>query len=190
MIEKIKSLWNKYPDYNGVVLFVIVLTLSHFFWKFTVLGDEGDVVVTLFGLDISAPFTWMTYHIAGITHEVCNFFGMETILHDTTVRHTSTGNSCRIVWGCSGIKQSFIFAMILLFSRGRWLHKLWYVLVGLLVVYIVNISRIILLTMIIANHPEYFGFMHDYVFKYLFYFIIFLVWVFWNDYLVPRLNRN
>jgi len=55
----------KIVPYNGVIYFVVILLASHFFWKFTVLGDESDTLVTFFGLDISAPFNYLqvTYRV-------------------------------------------------------------------------------------------------------------------------------
>ena len=42
--------------YSGIIYFVVLLMLSHFFWKFTVIGNETETVVTFFGMNISAPF--------------------------------------------------------------------------------------------------------------------------------------
>ena len=63
--EKYKIMNNKLKlpaalvPYSGVIYFVVILMVSHFVWKLTVLGDESDLVVTFAGYDISAPFNFM-----------------------------------------------------------------------------------------------------------------------------------
>ena len=42
---------DRFSPYQGVIYFVVVLIITHFFWKFTMVGDESDDVVTFFGLN-------------------------------------------------------------------------------------------------------------------------------------------
>ncbi|MBQ2170366.1 MAG: hypothetical protein II448_01325, partial [Paludibacteraceae bacterium] len=49
--------------YRDVLIFMITLLVANYFWKFTMVGDEDGDVVTWFGLDITAPFAWMSCHI-------------------------------------------------------------------------------------------------------------------------------
>lgn len=190
MKDKIALLREKYGKFEGIFRFVVVLLAAHFFWKFTVVGDEnGAAAITFFGANISAPFDWMSLHIAEMSHMVLGWFGMDTYLFNTSVIHPSNNHGCRIIWACTGLKQAFIFTMILLFSRGIWYHKLWYILLGLVAVYFVNLVRIILIVAAMRDYSEYFHLLHEHIFKYLFYVIIFMIWVLWEDFLVPRLKR-
>ena len=54
----------KLKPYSSIIYFAVLLMISHFLWKIFVLGDESDEVVSLFGMDISLPFTYMAQHIA------------------------------------------------------------------------------------------------------------------------------
>lgn len=180
---------NRYPitnirlaigPYVDILLFVVALLAANFFWKFTVLGDEGGIQVTWFGMDITAPFDFMAAHIAHVvfwfiqlTNDTATFFEPSTI-------HFATGTGTRIVWSCTGLKQAFIWIIIMLAARGNWKHKLWFIPLGLVCAYLFNILRITLIAIAIEHHPEWFHMLHDYIFKYIFYGMLFLLWLWWT----------
>lgn len=176
--------------YSGVIRFMVILIIAHFFWKFTVIGEESGSQVTFFGCDISAPFIWLSHHIASVVFHVIHWMGYEVDLIGDTIIRFANGNGSRIVWSCTGIKQAYIFTCIILFSQGPWVKKLWYIPVGLLVCYVVNLLRIGGLTLIIHNHRDLFYFFHEHLFKYLFYGVLFLMWVIWQEKLVPIKSIN
>jgi exosortase/archaeosortase family protein len=184
-ILKLREYWEKLGVYQGIVLFLVVMFASNFFWKLTVSGDENGLDASFLSFDVSSLFAGMCYHLAGVVHWIYDVFGVSTVLYDTAIYHPN-GQGVRIVWGCNGIKQSFIFAMIMLFARGPFVHKLWFIPLGLVCVYLINVLRLLFLTYIIRDYPDMFEFWHGGVTKYLFYGLIFLMWMFWNDYLVSR----
>lgn len=167
--------------YKDVLLFMTALLCAHFFWKFTVDAEELDRDIYWFGLDISLPFNLLSEHIArtvawliGLTRDTIHYIPPERLRFDT-------GNGSIIVWGCTGLKQSFIWLIIMLFARGSWKRKLWFVPLGWLCIYVFNIIRITLVTMAVEFHPEWFELLHSYLFKYLFYFMLFMLWVGWTE---------
>lgn len=186
---KIKEIWDSLGVYQGIVLFLIVMFGSNFFWKLTVYGDENGLEASFLCFDVSSVFAGMCYHLASVVHWFYDLIGISTELYETTVYYEN-GNGVRVVWGCNGIKQSFIFTMIMLFARGPMKHKLWFIPLGLVGIYLINIVRLIFLTYIVRDHRDMFDFWHEGVTKYLFYGLIFLIWVFWNDYLCPYFYRN
>ena len=176
-IEEIKTILKPYTD---IISFVVALLAANFFWKFTVLGDEGGEQVTWFGFDITAPFEYMAAHIAHIVYWWVDLL-RDTIHHyPNNILRFDSGSSVRIVWSCTALKQSFIWVVIMLVARGSWRKKLWFIPLGLLAVYVFNIMRIALICLIIEHHPELFEMMHTYIFKYLFYLMLFGLWVWWS----------
>ena len=177
----------KYRALGNVVLFMVILLLAHFFWKFFILGDESNEHVSFFGWDISQPFIFLSRHIAISTHKILNFIGFDTTLHaNNIIRHEGGTMGICVVWACSGIKQAYIFTIIILLFKGPWIHKLWYIPMGLVFVYLFNMFRIVLITAIVKNHPEQFDLWHEHILKYGFYAMIFLLWVVWNEYFVIK----
>lgn len=167
--------------YTDIILFVVALLAANYFWKFTVLGDEGGEQVTWFGMNITRPFDILAAHIANAVYWLV-YLTRDTIhhLHDNILWFTS-GSSVKIVWSCTALKQSFIWLIIMLVARGKWLRKLWFIPLGWAGIYIFNILRITWITMIIEHHPELFELMHTYIFKYLFYLMLFGMWVWWTN---------
>lgn len=181
MTFNITSIKHFLEPYRGVIQFCVVLAACHFFWKYTVIGEETGDVVTFFGWNISAPFIWMSKHVALAAHAIINFFGGEVQYLSNNILRFANGQGVQIVWSCSGIKQAYIFTCIILFSRGPWKHKAWFIPAGVLVCFLINIVRIIILVVVIENHQAIFKVLHESVLKYIFYGIIFLMWVLWEE---------
>lgn len=176
--QQIRSALAPYLD---IIIFVVTLLVANYFWKFTVLGDEGDTLVTWFGLNITAPFDFLARHI---TREVCWLIGL---FRDTCTQTSPTsyyfdsGVGTIIVWSCTPLKQSFIWLCLLLTTRGGWKQKIWYIPVGWICIYIFNLLRIFAISLLTEFHPEWFNFLHTYLFKWLFYGMMFLLWLLFTD---------
>lgn len=171
----------KYAAYKGVLYFFVILLVSHFFWKYTMLGDESDTVVTFFGMDLSASFNWMSDHVAKVTYAMLAFLGYEVKLGPENIISYDNGVAVRIVWACTGFKQAYIFTVIMAFYYGPWRKKLWFIPLGLVIVYLYNIFRITAIIALIEHNSNNFEFLHEGFFKYLFYGIIFLMWMLWEE---------
>jgi len=171
----------KLRPYSGVIYFMVVLVCAHFFWKFTVRGDETDTIVTFFGLNLSTPFNFMAAHVANTTANILQFFGSDIQLLDNNVLRHANGVAVRIVWSCTGLKQAYIFVCLIAFYAGNIKQKMWYIPLGLLLVYLINIFRIAAITALVESYPAQFELLHEHLFKYLFYVILFGMWVLWEE---------
>jgi len=186
----------KFPEklkpYKGVILFAIILMTANFFWKYNIHGDEDEGLnsqITFWGIDITFPFYYMTRHIALVTEFILKTVGFDIMLKYDNVLGYSNGNGVQVIWACTGLKQSYIFLCIIAFNRGAWKKKIWYIPLGLLVVYLFNIFRIAFIAACVENHPNWFELLHLYIFKYLFYGIIFLMWVFWEEKIIGNATK-
>lgn len=187
MIERLRP-------YRDIIVFVIALFGANLFWKYTVIGEESGGPVTWFGLNITAPFDFMA---AWITDRAVwwlslvndNVYRMNDyvfgFVNDTLTLNDDVRIS--IVWGCTAIKQSFIWIVIMLTAKGDYNYKFhswnkfWFIPLGLVCIYAFNIFRIVAIALLIEHHPDMFDFWHLYIFKYLFYGMIFLLWVWWEE---------
>ena len=183
----------KMESYRGVIIFAVILMVSNLFWKYNVLGDESenfDSSVTFWGLDISAPFIWMALNVGYVCENILQFFGSNVVLDSNNFLRYANGNSVQVIWACTGLKQAYIFFCIIAFNRGSWIKKLWYIPLGLAVVYLFNIFRIAFIASCIGSHPNWFEFLHLYFFKYSFYGIIFLMWVYWEERIAGKVGNK
>lgn len=174
---KFRSLKQRFEPYTDVIIFMVTLFVTNYFWKFTMQGDENGDMVTWFGLDVTAPFEFMSCHIASAVYWLVSLF-RDTVfmVGDHTIRF-ETGSGSTIIWGCSGLKQMFIWMCLILTVRGGWIHKLWYIPMGWVCCHAFNILRIFLITLFVEFHPDWFHVLHDYIFKYMFYAMLFGLWV-------------
>lgn len=177
---------------SDILLFMLCLVVAHFFWKFTVIGDEGTEMVTWFGLNITAPFDWMSERIAYTVYRIIHHFRPTCYyFYPQTIFFTTQGSAItRIVWSCTPIKQGFIWLIIMLFARGKHIHKLWYIPLGWVLFYGFNILRITIITMCTEFHPEWFEVLHTYIFRYLFYGFMFLMWYLWTRFFDSPRNQT
>lgn len=166
---------------SGVLSFVLVLLIAHFLWKVSVRGDESDRIVSFLGFNISEPFNYMVDHVTFMVHHLLNFFGFYPNLEPYNIFRYENGNAIRIVWSCTGIKQSYIFAAIILLFNGSWKQKLWFIPAGLFVLYLYNLIRIAFLCGLVKDYQHLFDFMHEELTKYLYYAIVFGMWVLWEE---------
>ncbi|MBQ2540862.1 MAG: archaeosortase/exosortase family protein [Paludibacteraceae bacterium] len=170
---------NRLKPYADVIIFMVTLLVANYFWKFTVMGDEEGLnsTVTWFGLDITAPFEALSKHIAFAVYWLVSLVSDTVVMRGEHIVGFQNGNGSSIVWSCSGLKQMFIWFCLILTVRGGWKHKLWFIPFGWLCCHLFNILRIAIITLFLENHPDWFPMLHDYIFKYLFYGMMFLLWV-------------
>lgn len=174
----------KLRPYKGVLLFVVILLGSNFFWKYNVLGDEVnglDAVITFGGMNITPPFVWMAKHVAHVSEIILQTLNFKVLLEPDNILRHPNGNAVQVIWACTGLKQAYIFVCIIAFNRGSFIKKLWFIPLGLLAIYAFNIFRIAFIVGCIESHPGWFEFLHLYLFKYLFYLLIFFMWVLWEE---------
>ena len=83
--------------------------------------------------------------------------------------------------GCSGLKQFLQWIVLMIFFYGPWKRKLWFIPCGLIIIHIVNIFRIAGLSILLNYYPQHWHFTHDYIFRPLFYIVMFGMWVVWVE---------
>jgi len=190
-MDKFCNVWNKVPDaYKGVVLFVICLLCSDLLWELTIEGDESDFgAVSFCGKDISWMFYSAKLWFAEKTHIGLSAIGVYSQLIIDNIEY-SNGHGCRIIAGCTGVKQFYMMTVILLFSRGRMTHKSWYWFASMIVLLSYNVVRLMILTYIVRDHQELFELMHVHVMKYIFYGLMFLLWLLWDEWLRKVLTKR
>ena len=181
--------------YADVIIFMITLFAANYFWKWTVSGDENGDLVTWFGWDVTAPFEFMACHIARVVYWLVSLFRDTAFMADEHTIRFVGGTGTSIIWGCTAIKQSFIWfwliaTVIPITNYKLQIAKLWYIPLGWLCCYAFNILRIFLIALLIEHHPEWFHMLHDYIFKYLFYGMLFGLWVIFVEKIRPSLLPN
>ena len=191
MNKQIKHIINILSPYKGIVYFIALLFGTHFFWKLVVDGDLHSQQISIFGKDMTSLFYTLSLFTAKIVHWfICLFPDTNDFMRWDTLLYFQGYKSVEIIWGCTSVKQLYIFIIIIAFYRGSWKKKLWYIPAGCVILWVYNIIRISIICYCIYDHPEKFDFLHDGITRYVFYGLIFLLWVIWEEGFVKRERVN
>jgi exosortase/archaeosortase family protein len=167
----------RWAPFFDISYFVFLTFAIHYLYRYWYLNFDASI----FGFQIITPgiedfFTNSVYlHSSWIVNAI-----MPVKLDNNTFYFY---NDCSVIinHSCSGVKQILQFAVLMLFYPGPLKHKAWFIPMGMFLVYLTNVFRIVGLSVVMNNWPQHWQFAHDYPFRVIFYVVIFLLWVWWNE---------
>lgn len=83
---------------------------------------------------------------------------------------------------CIGLGVMAVFSALIIAYPSHHKKKIWFIPLGLLLIYITNIIRISLLAIIVKTDPTIWELNHKFIFKFIIYSIVFLLWKQWIQY--------
>lgn len=116
------------------------------------------------------PSAWIVEHILGYDIKTLN----------NTLYFPNNGY-VEVAGSCSGLKQFYQWIFLMVLFPGPWKQKLWYIPMGLLVIHLVNIMRIVILSIVVMKWPQQWDFIHESILRPFFYVVIFALWVIWVE---------
>ena len=167
----------RYGFVVDISLFVIITILFHYLW-WHVLGffratDFYNSVASWLAQQVYHISLWINISVSGMTIEPEN--------HTNTMIFTKNNGYITVNESCSGFKQFYqIFFLFLLFP-GPWKHKLWYIPASMGLMFLVNIFRIIILSVVLIHWPLHWDFIHLWIMRPFYYVVIFIEWVVWVE---------
>jgi len=88
---------------------------------------------------------------------------------------------------CLGISAKFIFIGIILSLKGKWIHKIWFVVVGLGLIVAINFARIVMLAKQLTEGNIFlFDLNHKYIYVFAVYSLIFGLIMVWEKYFAEQ----
>ena len=182
-----KSLRIAYGNYNDfirrnklgalvdVFLFALITILFHMLWW----DFYGWIMQFTF---ISSTADWLAHAVYISAH----WFNKHILLLSMTTSEPNTmwfsnGSHVFIDEGCSGLKQFYQIAVLFILFPGPWKHKLWFIPAGFVVMFFVNVLRIVVLSLVALHWPQHWDFIHEWVLRPFFYLVIFAMWVIWVE---------
>jgi len=169
---------------KDVALFIIITLVIHFLWRYWA-NQLHYVPINDFMSDAQAwmangvyrQSVWFVQHILGIEL---------SLVRESNSMYFSNESYMYINRSCSGLKQIMQFVILMMIFPGPWKKKLWFIPLGIFIIHLTNLFRIIGLSVVLETIPEYWQFSHDYIFRPLFYVVIFFMWVWWVDKISKR----
>jgi len=175
----IKALLREHRD---ILLFLLVVLAFHLFWKIGREADATDRIIYFYGINFSPFFSMISEQWTALIYHFVHWFKGDVIewLY-CNLHYTDNDTGIRIVWGCSGVKESIMTLLVIVTARGRWKLKLAYIPAGVAFILLLNFIRLTSLTFLVHHHMHWFDFVHGVVFRFVMYGGIFLVWLIWIE---------
>lgn len=83
--------------------------------------------------------------------------------------------------GCNGVNVAIVFFAFIAAFGGRFLNFIWFVPLGLSIIYLANLGRLTGLYLVALNLPRYFYYIHKYAFTASIYIVVILLWLWWIE---------
>ncbi|PAM92134.1 exosortase family protein XrtF [Flavobacterium sp. IR1] len=85
----------------------------------------------------------------------------------------------RIVEGCNAVSVIILFISFVIAFSGKFKTTLFFILCGVLLIYILNVARIALLAVLLYHFPQNEHILHGVLFPLIIYGFVFILWVIW-----------
>ncbi|SEW41266.1 exosortase family protein XrtF [Chryseobacterium wanjuense] len=159
------------PVLSILLRFIIVYLVLLFAYQFYLNSFQNT------GLD---PFSRM---IAEQVRHIQNSLSFPTQLYndvkgEQVFFYVKTGYATRMVEGCNAVSVMILFvAFVFAFYKGS--KTFLFVLAGLVLLYIMNLLRIVGLNIVMTDYKQYGKISHDFIFPAIIYGTVVLLWLIW-----------
>ena len=183
-IEDIKA-YCKDPKNRSTVnvgIFILLIISFHFLylgWQALGYWPVGKLVYSLMVWSVNLVYSQSCWVLDHIFHIDITTVSQERLI----ATPNKDGGWARVIIApeCASLKQWMHWIFLMVLFPGPWKHKLWYIPAGLVVIEWTNVIRICGVLMMQIPWPNSFHLAHDYIFKFFFYFVIFLMWMLWVE---------
>jgi exosortase/archaeosortase family protein len=172
-ILKIKNLNNIQKKYNELIRFGISFLLAIF------ISIVFNDISSIKNFIAESNFTFWILNLTGnLTLFFLDLFNYNYTVDGVLIKLQNT-NGVLIVFGCLAYRHILLFIVFILTYIGKIYHKLWYILLGMLVLIFMNSFRIFLIALSQIDFPEYTYQIHFYLTRLMMYGTLFLLWFIW-----------
>lgn len=171
----------RYQTYFDVGLFIILIFSFHVLYVFW--NERLDYWPVKGAVD--RLFVWASALLFDqSTWTLENIFDIDILTKDQTIifmNHENWYSHVTVAPECTSLKQWLHWLFLMLIFPGPWKHKAWYIPLGLVIVEFINVMRVVGISLFLIRFPHDFELAHEYIFKTMFYVVIFLMWVVWVE---------
>ena len=155
----LSNIYKTLQPFKNIIWFLCLFLVFEFIWKICVHQGEDERILLVLGKDLTAYTEginkWTAETVYWVVHDLLGY--NDFYLINGVTLYFKDSIPIDIIWGCTGLKQLFMFAFILIFYFGPAKKKLWYIPLSLLILVFINILRLTIIFLIIKNpFPEWF----------------------------------
>jgi len=126
----------------------------------------------------------ITVAVANQTVTVLSWFDSQSYtaphLHEPSVKiFYKNKYIARIIEGCNAVSVIILFIAFVVAFSGKFKNTLLFIIFGSILIYVLNIFRIVILCMAMYSFPKYQDFLHGVFFPLFIYGIVFILWIIW-----------
>ncbi|WP_343696548.1 exosortase family protein XrtF [Flavobacterium sp.] len=147
----------------------IALTLLYKFYLNSFKADEVDGITNLVGRNVEQLLNVFNYGVK-VQKSLSNAW-LEVVYNNQSI--------VRIIEGCNAVSVIILFISFVLAFSGNFKVTVYYILFGIVFIYLLNIARIALLTILLYHFPEKNHLLHGVLFPLVIYGSVFILWVIW-----------
>jgi len=164
--------------YKSVIKFIItflavylILSVSYKLYLDQSVGSKyyPDYITQLVAKQTKALISAFGYNVEIVNHP--NEPSIKLILNKKYV--------ARAVEGCNSLSVIILFVSFMVAFAGRFKPTVFYILAGSVLIYSVNLIRIVILTIALYHYPWRKEILHTVIFPLIIYGLVFLLWMFW-----------
>ena len=169
---ELKQIW-KNPFYRFVITGVAIYTVWFFAYEMWIhpWGKLDRLVIDNLVL------------LSGIVLRILGFNLIPTPPSDDPIRTIGIDGTHGLWIGdpCNGITLFALFIIFVIAFPGPWKRKLWFIPIGLISIHLINVLRIVALSIIVTYDYAYLDFNHNYTFTIVVYGFVFFLWYLWAN---------
>lgn len=147
----------------------IALTLLYKFYLNSFKADEVDGITNLVGRNVEQLLNVFNYDTK-VQKSLSNAW-LEVVYNNQSI--------VRIIEGCNAVSVIILFISFVLAFSGNFKITVYFILFGIVFIYLLNIARIALLTILLYHFPEKNHLLHGVLFPLVIYGSVFILWVIW-----------
>lgn len=168
-----------FRKYRLVLKFIFIFLGSYFLFSslysgFLILYDTENPVPD--------PLTQLVARQSGAIMQGLGYENVEVVMHYTGLSMKLMVEDyflAGIVEGCNSASIIILFSSFVLAFFGKPISTFLFLFAGSVIIYAINILRIVILAVSILEYPQYSGFMHSIFFPLAIYGTVFILWLIW-----------
>lgn len=127
---------------------------------------------------------YITNLVARQTEAILGALGYITILEVNTIRKgmlliIENEYAVNIVEGCNSASVIILFVAFIISFAEKFKKTFLFLLAGAVLIYVVNLLRLVLLVIALYKYPEYEEVLHSVIFPAIIYGMVFILWIVW-----------
>jgi len=138
---------------------------------------------------------YMTHLVGKQTETILNGFGYRTnivpMLEEPTLLVIVNQKSlARIIEGCNGMSVIILFVAFVIAFSDTFKRTFLFILAGSVLIYAMNLVRVVLLTVGLYHYPWRSELMHEVIFPLAIYGLVFLLWMYWVNHFSKKVKAS